>query len=228
MVSTEPFGNLRKATILVIGHDPRLQKSQARAEKAFFFEYLEKYQDCPTFGPEARKYCLANAVWDYVNDLAGRHIDLDQLYVTNLCNEFLSSSQGKGTVLIPDDKAEAGVKEIDHTVLNGHFDLILPMSVQVFYHLVRLGFVDENSDMIHSFLCSARPRQSALEHNVYSTVGKAPFLEVAGKLFHHRGIPLVPIIHVKQWPLNDRFTHYIDPMESAKCEVGKVLSGTNS
>ena len=38
------------ATILIIGHNPRLQNSQAEAEKAFFFEYLEKYPARPTNG----------------------------------------------------------------------------------------------------------------------------------------------------------------------------------
>jgi hypothetical protein len=71
MTGTLPFGNLQTATILLIGHDPRLQNSQAEAEKAFFFECIEKYPARPTYGPLARKYDLAHAVWDYVNDLSG-------------------------------------------------------------------------------------------------------------------------------------------------------------
>ena len=42
MRETLPFGDLHKATILVIGHDPRLQKSMAEAEYAFFFEFLKE------------------------------------------------------------------------------------------------------------------------------------------------------------------------------------------
>jgi len=36
MKAVRPFGDLATATILVIGHDPRLQRSQAEAEAAFF------------------------------------------------------------------------------------------------------------------------------------------------------------------------------------------------
>jgi hypothetical protein len=224
MTGTLPFGNLQTATILVIGHDPRLQNSQAEAEKAFFFEYLEKYSARPTYGPLARKYDLAHAVWDYVNDLAGQRIDLAQFYVTNLCNEFLPSSHGRVTVLIPDELAEEGVKVISQIVSDGQFSLILPMSVQVFYHLCRLRFIDEDNDLIRSFTIQARPKSKEVEHGVYYTLGTAPFLEVCGKRFHHRGITLVPIVHIKQWPLKRRFVRYTEPMESAKCEVRKELS----
>ena len=40
MKTVRPFGNPGRATIMVIGHDPRLQQSQAEADVAFFFDYL--------------------------------------------------------------------------------------------------------------------------------------------------------------------------------------------
>lgn len=42
MSSVQPYGDPTLASILVIGHHPRLQSSQAEEEKAFFYEYLEK------------------------------------------------------------------------------------------------------------------------------------------------------------------------------------------
>jgi hypothetical protein len=224
MSSVQPYGDLNLATILIIGHDPRLQNSQAEAEIAFFFEYLEKYSSRPTYGPDARKYDLAHAVWDYVNELAGRRISLEQLYITNMCNEFLPSSQGRGTVLIPDRLAERGMSEIRQIVSHGNFRLILPMSVQVFYHVCRSGFLDENDEKILKFIHKARPVFSKAEQGVYKTTGKAPFLDVCGKLFHHRGIPVVPVVHVKQWPLKTRFIRYTEPMQSAKREVRRAIS----
>jgi hypothetical protein len=219
-----PFGNINLATILIIGHDPRLQNSQAEAEKAFFFEYLERYPARPTYAPHARKYDLAHAVWNYVNELADCCILLEQLFVTNLCNEFLPSSQGRGTVLIPNKLAERGVSEIRQIVSHGNFRLILPMSVQVFYHLCRLGFVDEQNETILTFIHKAQPAARKTDLCVYETIGTAPFLDVLGKLFHHQGVSLVPIVHVKQWPLKARTTRYSVPMELAKREVRKVLS----
>ncbi len=224
MSSVQPYGDPTIATILIIGHDPRLQKSLAEAEKAFFFEFLEKYASRPAYGPDARKYELAHAVWDYVNELAGRCIPLKQLFVTNLCNEFLPSSQGRGTVLIPDNMAERGVHEIRQIISKGNFHLILPMSVQVFYHLCRLGFIDEDDETILKFIRKARPVVSKVNQGVYETNGIAPFLDVCGKLFHHRGVPLVPVVHVKQWPLKARTARYSVPMELAKSEVRIALS----
>ena len=72
----------------------------------------------------------------------------------------------------------------------------------------------------------ARTAACKVAQGVYVTSGKASFLEVCGRLFHHRGIPLVPIVHVKQWPLKARTTRYTKPMELAKREVRKGLSIT--
>lgn len=62
MSTVRPFGDPTIASILVIGHDPRLQNSLAEAEKAFSFEHLEKYSSRPTSGPDARKYDLAYVI----------------------------------------------------------------------------------------------------------------------------------------------------------------------
>ena len=67
MSTVKPFGDINSATILVIGHDPRLQRSKAEAKTAFFMDYLTRPR--PTRRPEARKYGLARAVWEYVNSL---------------------------------------------------------------------------------------------------------------------------------------------------------------
>lgn len=117
MKSVEPWGDPLRASILVIGQDPRLQKSGATAKHAFFFEYLD--EPVPTHGPARAKYALAKAVVDYVSWLAGREIVKEQLYVTNLCNTFLDHTPGSGTVLIPMSKAAAGIVAIRQVVAQG-------------------------------------------------------------------------------------------------------------
>jgi hypothetical protein len=224
MSSVQPYGDLKSASILIIGHDPRLQNSMAEAEQAFFFEYLEKYQSPPKSPPEARKYELAYAVWQYVNMLAGRDVPLAELYVTNLCNEFLPPSPGTGTVLIPDEAALHGVEAISKVISQGNFRLILPMSQQTFYHLCRLGFLDEADETISAFIPKAKPSPRKVAQGVYVSSGKAPFLEVCGRRFHHRGIPLVPVLHVKLWPLKAQAIRYTGPMDLAKREVKEVLA----
>ena len=222
MTTVSPFGDIHTATILVIGQDPRLQRSQAEAETAFFFDYLARPR--PASRSEARKYDLAKAVWDYVGDLAGRDVSLEELYVTNLCNEFLDHTPGSGTVLIPDDVARRGVEQIAQTVADGDFKVILPMAVQTFYGLCRWSFIDEgDSELIVRFLKGARPRPSKAEQGVYVQSGSAPFLAVCGRRFHHRGVPVVPIVHVKQWPLKPRMVKYKGPMERARQEIRQLI-----
>jgi hypothetical protein len=128
-------------------------------------------------------------------------VPLEKLYITNLCNEFLPHKHNSGTVLIPDDKAEQGLAEIEQAIAKGHLRVILPMAVQTFYHLCRLGFVDEQTDVLKRFVAAACPRISKVRQGVYVSTGVAPFLAVCGQRFHHRGIPVIPILHVKQWPL---------------------------
>lgn len=157
MSSVQPYGNLNLATILIIGHDPRLQNSQAEAEKALFL-------------------------------------------------------------------AKHGMSEICQIVSHGNFRLILPMSVQVFYHICRSGLLYENDETILKFMHKARPVFDKAEQGVYQTTGTTRFPAVYGKLFHHRGIPHIPIVHVKQWPHKARFIRYIKPKLSAERELRMTLS----
>jgi len=221
MNATKPFGDLTTATILVIGHDPRLQRSQAEAEVAFFLDYLARPR--PTSHSEASKYDLAKAVVDYVGALAGREVSLSKLYVTNLCNEFLEHTPGSGTVLIPDDLARHGVQQITQAVALGRFKVILPMAVQTFCHLCRLGFIDEDSEVIRRFIHAACPRASKAAQGIYVQSGRAPFLAVCGCRFHHRGVPVVPIVHVRQWSSRRRATRYAEPMARARQEIRQLL-----
>lgn len=224
MAATRPYGDLETATILVLGHDPRLQKSPAEAEKAFFFDYLEKYAERPTYGPHASKYDLAKGVWDYVSHLAGRKVALEELFVTNLCNEFLPHTPGSGTVLIPLEYAQRGLKEITQLIAKGKFKLILPMAVQPFYYLCNLGFIDEGNELVQSFIAGAKPSPKKAKAGIYQQTGYAPFLKVCGQCFHHAGIPVVPVVHVKMWPLKPRFKKYTQPMQMACRHVSQLLN----
>jgi len=158
-----------------------------------------------------------------VGALAGREVSLSKLYVTNLCNEFLEHTPGSGTVLIPDDLARHGVQQITQAVALGRFKVILPMAVQTFCHLCRLGFIDEDSEVIRRFIHAACPRASKAAQGIYVQSGRAPFLAVCGCRFHHRGVPVVPIVHVRQWSSRRRATRYAEPMARARQEIRQLL-----
>lgn len=106
----------------------------------------------------------------------------------------------------------------------GNFRLILSMSVQVFYHLCRLNFLDSKDDNILLFTKKASPISRKADQGVYVTTDKALFLEVCGRLYHHHSIPIIPIVHVKQWPLKARTIRYNSAMELAKCEIRKGIN----
>jgi hypothetical protein len=221
MPAAKPFGDPGRATIMVIGHDPRLQRSDAEADVALFMDYL--LRPTPTRPSEARKYELAQAVVDYVAVLAGREVRLDELYVTNLCNEFLPHAGAGATVLIPDAQARRGVAELTRTVAAGRFRVILPMSQQVFYRLCQLGFLDDRPELVKPFMSGARPDAKEAARGAYRATGKAPFVPVCGQRFHHCGVPVIPVVHVKNWPLKGRFAGYQVPMETAKRETRGAL-----
>jgi hypothetical protein len=155
--------------------------------------------------------------------LAGREVSPAALYATNLCNEFLDHAANSGTVLIPDEQARRGVEEITRIVANGRFKVILPMSVQTFYHLCRWGFIDETDETLTHFIHAARPAPIKAKLGLYQQSGKAPFLSVCGRRFHHNGVPVVPILHIKQWPLPLRMQKYTEPMQQAQALIQTLL-----
>ena len=222
MSATHPFGDPQSASIFVIGHDPRLQNSRTEAETAFFLDYLLRPR--PTRAGEARKYGLANALVDYVSDLAGQQVALDSLYVTNLCNVFLPPTQGRGTVLIPDELAAQGAAEIAAALAQGRFQVIIPLSLQVAYHLARLRFFDEDDEHLRDFVHQARPAPAKARQGVYHPAGPAPFVNFCGRRLHHQAVPVVPVLHVKQWPLRPLMTRYVEPMTRAAQEIRQVMS----
>ena len=73
VIACKPYGNPKQAQVFVIGHDPLLQRSEAKAETAFYLDYLER--DYPTRQGERRKYELARAVVDYIRHLAGGSLE---------------------------------------------------------------------------------------------------------------------------------------------------------
>ena len=70
----------------------------------------------------------------------------------------------------------------------------------------------------------ARPAPGKAAQGVYISAETAPFLEMCGQLLHHRGIPAVPVLHIKQWPLRPQMTRYVGPMYQAAQEICRALA----
>jgi hypothetical protein len=58
--TTLPYGNPETAKILILGHDARLQKSDAVAQYAFFADHYFQFKKKPTYGRASFGAALAN------------------------------------------------------------------------------------------------------------------------------------------------------------------------
>jgi len=217
-----PFGDPAQAQVFVIGHDPRLQRSDVQAETVFFLDYLGKPK--PSKRSEARKYDLASAAVGYIEYLRGGKVPLTEMYFTNLCNEFLPHAPKGGTVLIPDEVAHRGIAEIEKALAHGKPQVIIPMSLQVFYHLARSGFATMTDEQREAFLGKAAPKPRDAQRGAYVQSKPRAFLEVCGEQFMHGRTPVVAVLHVKNWPLRGRFKAYESAMERAATRIGTSVA----
>jgi hypothetical protein len=217
----QPFGDPARARVFVIGHDPRLQRGDARADMVFFLDYLELSR--PTKKSEAAKYDLASAAVEYIEYLTGGMVPLTEMYFTNLCNEFLPHAPKGGTVLIPDEEADRGIAEIEKALALGKPQVIIPMSLQVFYHLARTGFVTMAEERREASLSRAAPKRTDAERGAYVQSKPKAFMDVCGERFLHGSIAVVPVVHVKAWPLGGRFMAYEVAMKKAAANIQGCL-----
>ncbi len=220
MLACSPFGNATAAPIWIIGHDPRLTKSKAEASTCFFFDLLEKPPGKTS--AELAKRGLAQSVWEYVQELVGAPIPLKELYVTNLCNHFLNPPQGRGTVLIPNSYAEAGIQTIRSALKARTVPprIILAMSQQVLWHMVRTAFLTQHPTLTTFMECSIPKTNIAAAGRYQATVSGA-FLEVCGEIFYSDSVPIVPILHIKSRTKSTGA--YGQPMERAKMNIRSLL-----
>jgi len=222
MAQCQPFGDPAQAQVFVIGHDPRLQRSDVRAETVFFLDYLGKPK--PSKRSEARKYDLASAAVAYIEYLTGGKVPLTEMYFTNLCNEFLPHAPKGGTVLIPDEVADGGIAAIEKALALRKPQVIIPMSLQAFYHLARSGFVTMTDEQREAFLSKAAPQPRDEERGAYVQSKPKAFMDVCGEQFLHGSIPVVPVLHVKAWPLRGRLIAYESPMRKAAANIQGCLA----
>lgn len=218
----KPYGNPSRAEILVIGHDPRLKKGKAEAEYAFFMNLLEETE--PSNRVKKSEYDLANSTYSYIRELTGDRVPLGNMYFTNLCNEFLPRPENKGTILIPDGLADKGICDIEDALEKGPFKVIVPMALQVFYHLVRTGFVTDGSgDELQTFCSQSKPVDKAKEKDIYKAAVDSTFLRVCGRTFYHGKVPVVPIVHVMQRIYMHKEDDYYPHMQQATANIQKAL-----
>ena len=221
MTTAKPYGDPQKAKVYVIGHDPRLKNSNAEAEYVFFLDLLESPP--PGSGPQKAKYNLACSVIGYVMRLTNWRFSIDEMYFTNLCNEFLPHAPKGYTVLISDEVADNGIEEIENAIASGTPKLILPMSLQVFYHMVRVNFVTGDKERLDTFIQGAIPREKWRKLGAYKESGVAPFLDVCGVVYYHNQVPVIPVLHIKSRSRVNAKSRYFPLMNNVTANISKTI-----
>jgi hypothetical protein len=196
---------VERAKILVVGHDPRLQTSDTKAEFCFFADYyFEKKQ---TSQSDKRKFSLAESLFDQIRYITCGHFDDKDVYITNLCNDTLPKPPSNHTVYIPRKNAQEGLENIREILSRTNIQFIFPMSMQVNYWLQELGFYySENG-----FADAARPREQGINNKppYYKETTPGQFVTICGNCYKaDRRYMLYPILHTKNYPLKDKFLKY--------------------
>lgn len=193
---------------LLIGHDPRLQKSNTQAEYVLFANYyFDKNIKDSSF---KSKFGLASSAFNQITEITNGKIKPEEIYITNLCNTSLPHAPKGKTVYIPEKMAIAGVDHIKR-IINEYssIEYIFPMSLQVNYWLQKLGFYYSNAEFIEK----STPKSVGIlnEPPFYEAKENKSFLMICGDKFHFKGATqtVIPILHAKCFPLNKRFSAYI-------------------
>jgi len=194
-METLPWGDLTKAKVLVIGHDPNLQESLTQAQYCFFADYY--FRSIPNKGNEKAKYGLAKALFEYTHYLTSNRFTNEEIYITNLCNCKLPKQPPKKTIYIPEAIAIEGLQNIRNILKHSNIIIIIAMSQQVNYWLQKLGFYATTTKYVED----SEPKPNGVLDNYYEPNRKSPFLQICGRKFIADGIPLFPVLHVKQYPL---------------------------
>lgn len=210
------YGNIKKAKVLVIGHDPRLKLSDDIAEYCFYADY--KFKADIKDKKDKRKKEFSKAVYDYIFELTNNKYNVDEIYFTNLCNDELPHAPKKKTVYIPIDKAKEGIKRIKDILNNSDIEFIFAMSLQVNYWLQELGFYSSNNEFLKNTIICDKGKLSINPY--FKTIKSGTFKEICGNIYTVDGskAKIIPILHVTQYPLRSFMkNHYGESLETIKC-----------
>lgn len=205
-MSVRDWGDIEKAKILIIGHDPRLRGSDTIAEYCFFADYYFKHN--LTTRSDKRKYGLAKSTFEQIFYLTGDKYCTDDILLTNLCNEELPHAPKGKTVLIPYEKAKDGLVHILNILEKGKIEYVFSTSLQVNYWMQKLCFYSSNKE----FLEAAEPKQKGVESSQPYYEAKRPraFQLICGDIneLEDKKYKVIPILHPKNYPIKGRFTCY--------------------
>jgi len=192
------------AKLLVIGEDSNLQWSDTATQIAMFADYY--FRSFPEDHGERSRNVEARNLFAHISFVTNDFAKPAEVYVTNLCNDYVTPSPKGKRVLIPEEKAIKGVSHIEWVLeQNPTIEYVLAMSLQTNYWLQKLGFYGEDE----AFIQGAQPRRKGLEdieEPFYQPVDGKIFQTICGNSYEAKSHPVkvIPILAAKSYPLRDK------------------------
>ncbi|BEG99435.1 hypothetical protein [Bacteroides sedimenti] len=191
------------AKVLVIGEDSNLQWTDTVTKYAMFADYY--FRSFPEDHGERSRNVEARNLFNHLTYITLNSINPDEMYITNLCNDYVEPAPKGKRVLIPEEKAIRGLEHIEWILeQNPSIELILPMSLQTNYWLQRLGFYGGDEDFLHG----AQPRRVGMEsiQPFYQPVDGKAFRTIIGNIYDAKSHPVkvIPLLPTKDYPLKDK------------------------
>jgi len=193
------------AKVLVIGEDSNLQWSDTVTKVAMFADYF--FKEFPEDHGERSRNVESQDLFRHIAYVTNNKIKNTEIYITNLCNEYLTPAPKGKRVLIPEEQAIKGIQHIEKILQeNPTIVYILVMSLQSNYWLQKLGFYGENNE---KFIYDAQPRKKGLENRdspFYQPVVGKSFRNIIGNIYNAKdnSVKVIPILDHNSFPLSDR------------------------
>jgi len=114
------------AKVLVIGEDSNLQWSDTATGYAMFADYY--FRSFPEDHGERSRNVEARNLFNHIMYVTLNNFKSDEIYITNLCNDYVEQAQKGKRVLIPEEKAIKGYEHIKWVLeQNPTIEIVLSM-----------------------------------------------------------------------------------------------------
>jgi len=190
--------------VLVVGEDSNLQWSDTATEVAMFADYY--FRSFPEDDGERSRNVESRNLFNHLTFVTLNSVKPSEMYVTNLCNDYITPAPKGKRVFIPEEKAIKGLSHIEWVLeQNPSIKYVLSMSLQTNYWLQKLEFYGDDE----AFLYGAQPRRKgleSLEDPYYQPVDGKVFRSICGNIYDAKKFPVkvIPILSAKNYPLRGK------------------------
>jgi hypothetical protein len=190
--------------VLVVGEDSNLQWSDTATEVAMFADYY--FRSFPEDDGERSRNVESRNLFNHLTFVTLNSVKPSEMYITNLCNDYITPAPKGKRVFIPEEKAIKGLSHIEWVLeQNPSIKYVLSMSLQTNYWLQKLEFYGDDE----AFLYGAQPRRKgleSLEDPYYQPVDGKVFRSICGNIYDAKKFPVkvIPILSAKNYPLRGK------------------------